>query len=207
MAMKNAGFEAAASAMIEKGLGIGKEKALKLFFELMQEYGWEYNLIFQRFVERVNEKINYKILAAGIIAYRYAQKKYIKPYDKVIPTLKELKSNGIKIGIVSDAPRLKAWMRLTELKLEDMFDVVVAYGDVRERKPSNMPFKKALKELGLNAEDVLMVGDMPEKDIKGAKAMGIKTCFAKYGCTLKNIQVNADYEIKDISELIDIIKK
>jgi putative hydrolase of the HAD superfamily len=130
----------------------------------------------------------------------------LDPYPKVVPTLLVLKQKGIKIGIVTDAPRLKAWMRLTELRLQDFFDVVVAYGDVSETKPSRMPFERALELLQLKPEEVLMVGDMPEKDVKGAQALGMKACFARYGWVRgAKPQTTADFEIDGIEEILQIV--
>src|SRR3989344_9586658 len=206
VSMKRASSDAAITAMIANDVAIDKEKASTVLFELYDEYGWEYNLIFQRFLERVQQKINYKTLAAAIIAYRRAQMSFMEPYPKVIPTLLELKKKGIKLGIVTDAPQLKAWMRLTELKLQDFFDVVVAFGEVQETKPSKLPFLRALELLKEKPENVLMVGDMPHKDIVGAKAVGIKTCFARYGCTIRPMpKTDADYEINSIEEIVKII--
>ena len=50
-----------------------------------------------------------------------------------------------------------------------------------------------------------MVGDWPERDMVGGKALGIKTVFARYGDT-KGVTVSgADFEIDDISELIRVL--
>lgn len=207
MKMKRASCEAAISAMISSGLNIEHDAALKALFELYDHYGIEYNLIFQRFLEKTHTKVDYKILTAGIVAYRRVQQSLLQPYPKVVPILLQLKQHGIRIALVTDAPRLKAWIRLTELGLQDFFDVVVAYGDVRERKPSKMPFQRALRILGLEPHEVLMVGDWPERDIKGAKAMGIKSCFARYGYVGKEIpKTDADYEIDALEELLQILK-
>ena len=48
-----------------------------------------------------------------------------------------------------------------------------------------------------------MVGDWPERDIKGAKAIGMKTCFARYG-NPKIRKSGADYEIDNIKMLLEI---
>lgn len=206
MTMKKKSCEAAVSAMIGAGVELEKEDALRVLFELYDEHGWEYSLIFQRFLEKIKKRIDYKILAAGVIAYRKAQQAFMQPYAGVVPTLLKLKQKGIKLAIVTDAPRLKAWMRLTELGLHDFFDVVVAYGDVRERKPSKLPFLRALKLLELDAVDVLMVGDWPERDIVGARAVRIQTCFARYGYTGKEGRtVKAQYTIDQIEELVGIV--
>src|SRR3989344_2544715 len=207
MSMKHASSDAAVTAMLANGIQLEKEKATKTLFELYDEYGWEYNLIFQRFLERVQRDIDYRILAAAIVSYRKAQQSFMEPYPKVIPTLLALKKRSIKLAIVTDAPQLKAWMRLTELRLQDFFDVVVAFGEVAEPKPSKLTFLRALELLGEKAGDVLMVGDMPHKDIDGARAVGIKTCFARYGCTLKPIpETHADHEIQAIEEILGIVE-
>ena len=50
-----------------------------------------------------------------------------------------------------------------------------------------------------------MVGDRPERDIKGAKSLGMSTCFAKYGNPSASGS-SADYEINDIKELLEIVE-
>ena len=51
-----------------------------------------------------------------------------------------------------------------------------------------------------------MVGDMPHRDVEGAKKLGIKTCFARYGAIKKVKKIDADYVIDDIKELLQIIE-
>jgi FMN phosphatase YigB (HAD superfamily) len=53
-----------------------------------------------------------------------------------------------------------------------------------------------------------MVGDAPQWDIKGAKAVGMKTCLARYGLMdyANAKKIRADYEIEDISKLLRIVK-
>ena len=62
-----------------------------------------------------------------------------------------------------------------------------------------------LKRLEVKPEEALMVGDWAERDIVGAKNVGMKTAFAKYGDTFNTKKHNADFELNDINELIDII--
>ena len=52
-----------------------------------------------------------------------------------------------------------------------------------------------------------MVGDWPERDMVGAKQLGIKTIFARYGHVKGQTQSGADYDIDDISELIAVLDK
>ena len=52
-----------------------------------------------------------------------------------------------------------------------------------------------------------MVGDWPERDMVGAKKLGIKTIFAKYGDTFNRNYSGSDWDVKNIFEIVDIIKK
>jgi len=204
MRMKRHTCDAAISAMIDAGLSVNKEKGMKLLFELYDKYGLEDPKIFQKFLKKIIGKVNYRILAYGIVAYRRVRAGFLEPYPHTHYVLLKLKGKGLKLGIVTDAPRLKAWLRLAAMKIADFFDLVVSYEDTKQLKPSNLPFKAALKKLTLKPEQCLMVGDRPERDIQGANSLGIKTCFASYG-NPKAKKTGADFVIKDIKDLLSIL--
>ncbi|HZX20115.1 MAG TPA: HAD-IA family hydrolase, partial [archaeon] len=149
-------------------------------------------------------KVDYKILSSGIAAYRKMQAGYLEPYPRVRSTLIKLKEKGLKLGIVSDAPRLKAWLRLAEMGLTDFFDFAVTLDDTGKTKPDQLPFQAALKNLKCKPEEVLFVGDNPGRDIKGAKKAGMKTALAKYGQLFPDEGIKADYELKGFEELLKI---
>ena len=203
--MKKLSCDAAINAMIDAGLNINKEKAVKELFSLYDKYGLEEKQIFQKFLKKVLRKIDYEVLASGIVAYRKVRTGYLEPYPHVNEVLFELKRRGIKLAIVSDAPRLKAWIRLVSMRINHLFDIVVAFEDTKKLKPSVEPFKVAFRKLKVNPQQCLMVGDRPERDIDGAKRLGMLTCFAKYG-NPKARGSRADYEISDIKELIEIVE-
>ena len=205
MTMKKISCDAAISAMIGAGLNVDKEKATKELFKLYDKYGLEKKTIFQKFLKKVAKKIDYEVLASGIVAYRRVRTGFLEPYPHVVDVLFELKRRGIKLAIVSDAPRLKAWIRLVSMKINHLFDAVVTFDDTKEMKPSTMPFKFAFRKLKVKPQECLMVGDRPERDIKGAKKLGMMTCFAKYG-NPKAKASEADYEINDIKELLEIVE-
>ena len=205
MRMKTNSCEAAISAMIDAGLDINKDNALKKLFKLYDKYGLEDNRIFQKFLKEETGDVDYRILANAIVAYRNARTSYLNAYPHTDYVLIRLRSKGIKLGIITDAPKLKAWIRLMAMKIGNFFDIVVAFEDTKQLKPSSLPFEAALSKLKVRAEECLMVGDMPHRDIEGARKLGMKTCFAKYG-NKKIKKSNADYEIKDIKELLEIVK-
>ncbi|MFH1239673.1 MAG: TIGR02253 family HAD-type hydrolase [Candidatus Diapherotrites archaeon] len=205
MKMKHRCSEAAVSAMIEAGLPLKEDVALKKLFDMYEEYGIEDQKIFDNFLKKELGKIDYKILAAGIVAYRRIKDGQLTTYPHVRKTLIELKTKGLKLGIVSDAPVMQGWLRLAALDLVDFFDVVVTLDDTGQAKPHKMPFEKAISVLNLKPEDILFVGDNPKRDILGAKQVGMKTALAKYGQVFKTKE-KADYTLKKITDILEVVK-
>ncbi len=207
MKMKKRAIEEAIPAMVDAGLEITPEISLKIIDEIYKEQGIEYQQVFDEFLNRVLNKVDYKILSAGIVAYRRAREASLIPYPHVYSTLNKLLKLGIKMGILSDAPVKEAWLRLAYLNFHHIVDAVVTFDETGVRKPDPAPFKMILKRLKVNPEEAIMVGDWAERDIVGAAKIGMKTAFAKYGDTFNTENHNADFQLNDISELIDIIAK
>jgi len=209
MKMKRECCKAAIDAMISAGLKMSEKDALKLLYELYEIHGIESQRIFQKFTKKIYGKENYKLISHGVIAYRKMRESYLVPYSKVIPTLIELKKQDYKLAIVSDAPIMEAWMRLAALKLDDFFDVIVTKADARKQKTSPAPFKVALNRLGILPKDAIMIGDRISRDVNTAKKLGIHTVYARYGDEkpAEAGKSGADFEIEDISELLDVVKK
>jgi putative hydrolase of the HAD superfamily len=207
MRMKNTAVEAAIKAMIDAGLDFPYAEIKSKIDEIYKDKGIEYQQVFDQLLTHFVTEIDHKILSAGIVAYRTAREAELNTYPGVIPTLVKLIKMGIKLGVVSDAPSREAWLRLTYIGLHHMFDAIVTFDDSNERKPSPVPFRLVLKKLCVEPEEALMVGDWAERDVAGAKSVGMKTAFAKYGDTFDTKTHGADYEINSVSELIEIVKK
>lgn len=205
--LKDVAIDAAIDAMIDAGLKMTKEIAKRKIYQIYSEKGIEYQQVFDKFLEQELGSIDPKIQAAGIIGYRRARESALVPYPHVHIALLELLKRGLRLAVISDAPRLQAWLRLCALNIHNYFDVVVTFDDTGKRKPDPEPFRKILDLLKIDAQQAIMVGDWAERDIIGAKILGMKTVFARYGDTFGTINSGADYEINDILELIPIIDK
>ena len=205
--MKQFAVKAAITAMIEAGLDVDEEKAYKDIFDLYVEKGWENQQVFDDYLNQTVGKVSNKILAAGIVSYRRAREATLLVYPNVNKTLIELIKMGIKLSVVSDAPSREAWMRLYYLNLHHVFDPVLTFDDTGVRKPSPKPFEMALDIIQAKPDEVLMIGDWPERDVVGAKQIGMKTIFARYGDTFGTVDSGADWDVNDIYDLVGIVKE
>ena len=207
MKMKLVSIKAAVNAMIDVGMEINRQEAIDEIFNIYDSKGYEHQEVFNEFIIKKIGNINYKYLAAAIVEYKKAKEISLNLYPDVIPTLNKLLSMNLNLGIVSDAPSREAWMRLYTLDLHNFFDDVVTFNDTGVYKPAKEPFIKISEKLNAKLEECMMVGDWPERDIKGAGQLGMKTAFAKYGSTEDIIDSGADYDLDSLSEIIDIIKQ
>ncbi len=207
MKMKRASIDAAVDGMLDAGLALPREEVAKKIYKVYDREGIEYQQVFDLFLQEELGRVDYKILSSGVVAYRRARDSYLVLYPHVNFTLLELMRRGLKLAVVSDAPRLQAWMRLAQLQLQHLFDPVVAFEDTGERKPSPQPFRRAIEMLGIEPAEAIMVGDWPERDVVGAKSLGIRTAFARYGDTFGTVNSGADWDLNDVMDLVAIVDR
>jgi putative hydrolase of the HAD superfamily len=101
-----------------------------------------------------------------------------RPYEDAVPVLRQLRSEGIRTAIVSNAPWGSPgalWREeLERLGLSRWVDVAVFCTDVGWRKPAQPIFQFALTKLGAEPRTCLFVGDDPRWDLAGPQAIGIE---------------------------------
>src|SRR5258707_12655413 len=207
MKMKGAALDAALDGMVDAGLAVSREVLREHIWRVYNDKGIEYQQVFDQALMDAVGIIDPRVLAAGIVAYRKTRESTLVTYPHVQYTLLGLLKRGLRLAVVSDAPRHQVWLRLASLQLHNLFDVVVTFDDTNARKPSPEPFEKALERLGLPAKDALMVGDWAERDVVGAAQLGMPTVFARYGDTFGTRESGADFEVNDLMELLDIVDR
>ena len=207
MKMKRTAVDAAVEGMMDAGLPGAKDDLVKEVFEVYWKEGIEDQKIFDKILKAKLGRIDYKILAGGILAYRRSKNGTMTLYPRVNQTLIELMQLGIKRTVISDAPKMEVWLRIVSLGLHHYFDDIITSEDFGVKKPDPKPYRRALEVLGTKPEETLMVGDWPDRDIKGAKGVGMLTAWAKYGDTFDTKESDADFVLNDVYEVVGIVRK
>jgi len=207
MRMKQISVEIAIDYMMSAGLPGTKEEIYSEIFNFYRQTHIESQKALEVVIEKRLGSVDRRILAMGIIGYQRGRDMATYPYPKVEFTIKEILRMGLKVGVVSDAPAEQCYNRLARLNLIPWLDVVVTYDDTGEYKPSEKPFLLALERLALSPREVLYVGDWPQKDIVGAKKVGLITVFARWGEHKDAPDTGADYDLNSIDKILDVIKK
>lgn len=96
-------------------------------------------------------------------------------YPYVRELLERLKQKDIKIGLLTDLTAHIQYRKLKKLGIESYFDYIVTSEEAGAEKPSAKMFELMLQKTGNKPEEMLMIGDSLEKDIKGAEKCGMQT--------------------------------
>lgn len=88
----------------------------------------------------------------------------------------------------------------------DYFDFAFLAEDIGASKPQADMFHAALQHTGVEAQHVIHVGDDPEHDIAGAKAVGMQTVWMNSRGKAWPDRPRANREISNLSELPEAIK-
>ncbi len=101
-------------------------------------------------------------------------------YNGVFEALDYFKSEGYRVGCVTNKAEQFTLPLLEELKLADYFELVVAGDTLDRKKPDPLPLLHAAKVMGVTAADSIMLGDS-KSDVKAARAAGFGIICMSYG--------------------------
>ncbi|MVA75147.1 HAD-IA family hydrolase [Auraticoccus sp. F435] len=94
-------------------------------------------------------------------------------FDDAVPTLRRLRRQGLRVGVLTNGDEAQQRDKLDVVGLTAEIDVLIASSTLPFGKPHPLAFAAAVERLGVRAEEVLMVGDSLENDVRGALAAGM----------------------------------
>lgn len=168
--------------------------------------------IFNLALERVNVTYEENIIRAMVKIYREHNPKIRLAEDVklLLIKLREIYS----LGIITDSYFEVQKKKVRALKLEELFDSII-YTDEYGReywKPNVFSYKLALERFQIVPGEAVYTGDNPHKDFIGAKNIGITTVRIlqpgrEYYKVRLDKEYEADYEIRELHEIIDVLKE
>ena len=192
--------KAALNAMIDAGLPLSNAEAYKLLREIIKEKGSNYNKHLNVLTKRVFGEENPLLIAVGMITYHNVKFALLRLFPNTMSTLIHLKSKGYKLGIISNGLTIKQYEKLVRLGLHHFFDSVITSQEAGVEKPDTAIYELAMKRMGCNAENSVMIGNSFNDDILGAINTGMSAVYLTQGLT--------DFELQKIEKLgikLDII--
>ena len=128
-------------------------------------------------------------------------------YPNLMPVLDAAKAAGIPMGVVTNKRESLSAKLLFRLGLQSYFDTLVGGDTLPRRKPDPDTIDEALRRLGENPEDAIMVGDS-EADTGGAIAANVACICVSFGYRRVSLEdLKADALIDDYAEFAAAAKR
>lgn len=124
-------------------------------------------------------------------------------YPGVKQSLDELSKLGIQMSIASSRSRESLIEFCTNTGILDYFSLILGADDVAHAKPNPEPVLKTLDELKKDAEQTIVVGDMPV-DIEMGRGADCRTVGVTFGNSSREelVKAGASFIIDSFTELI-----
>ena len=160
---------------------------------------------FQEFFEK--EGLDVSAAPAFNEAYQSSLGDTIVYRDDSYHIIKSLRGK-VKQYVVSNGTIVAQEKKLRLSGLGKLMDGVFLSEELGVEKPNKAFFDKVFKEIGdMDRDTVLIVGDSLTSDIRGGNNAGIRTCWYNPGHAALIEGVHVDYEIADLHEVYDLLKK
>ena len=122
-----------------------------------------------------------KTAASAFYLYYKLELLCLREFEGIKEVLQKLKDAGICLVILSNSDGHSVYPRLSLMGMDNFFDAVFVRESFPEIKPAPEAFQHVLDFLGMEADEVLMIGDSLKNDVRAARAFGIKAVHAWYG--------------------------
>ncbi|HOF33927.1 MAG TPA: HAD family hydrolase [Spirochaetota bacterium] len=148
---------------------------------------------------------NSNIFMELILAFHEPCARFAVAMHGIREVLSEIKSRGIKTGIISNStvPGQCHSVTLKYLNLSELIDYEFYSYDIGIRKPSHEIFRTALIKSGSMENESLMVGDRLEMDIMPAQEIGMQALWFSQNSLGSND--SCAFRIKEFDEILLIL--
>ncbi|MBR5340630.1 MAG: HAD family hydrolase [Erysipelotrichaceae bacterium] len=141
--------------------------------------------VFEYLLKNKKVQCDEKIIRELASVFRQYSTTHIRVYAGVKDLLSELRKEGKKVFLLSNAQYLFTMRELKELDLEIFFNEIFISSQYGYKKPDKKFFEVLLKKYKLKPEECLMIGNDPISDIKGGENCGMDTYYIHSGLSPK----------------------
>jgi len=204
----------AMQAMIEHGLNMDLEEAIRELDEVIAEFSSNYPSHFDKLLLRIPSSryagVNRAILvAAAIKEYHDTKSRELRPFPEVLGTFQLLSRTDLIIGIISAGLEIKQAEKLVRLGLYPFLTPTAIFisDQIGISKPNVKIYQTVCASLSIEPGELMYVGDNPFHDIDPCNRLGIITVRTRRGSRYSTVEgeTKPRYEIESMNELLDIL--
>ncbi|MBR0575576.1 HAD-IA family hydrolase [Proteiniclasticum sp. BAD-10] len=192
------------AGIIEDRFAMDKKQ---VFDELMSLFKISPLNVFNRFFDMYQIEYSKEMILDLVKEYR-GHFPDIQFYDDVLPCISELKRSGIKIGIITDGYAIAQRQKLKAIQADEYVDEIIVTDELGRDywKPHPKAFELIRDKLEVNFDEMVYVGDNPEKDfhiktIYHIKVIRIMRQDSVHSSKLYYQSIEEDLRIKSLEDI------
>lgn len=156
-----------------------------------EEKLWKYFEEGKPAIDELLKEIHREDIKKEVLNIYREHKPSLHLYDGVMELILHLKTQGIKVGIITDGRPNGQKNKIAALGLNDIIeDIIITdeLGGEQFRKPCDIAFRIMQRRWRLNSSEIVYVGDNLGKDFHAPKRLGMKTIyFSNFDGLYKNV--------------------
>lgn len=170
---------------------------------------WNYFFEGKPAIDAYLEEIGEEDKIADCLSVYRNQMPDITLYPGVKDLVEELRHDGIKVGIITDGRSGGQSNKIEALGLNKLVDDIIItdeLGGIQFRKPNDISFRIMQNRWEIPFEQMIYVGDNPEKDFQAPKQLGMRCLYFRNedGLYSKSecMEIKSIYDIKEMEKLL-----
>ncbi len=158
---------------------------------------------FQEFFKQINLEYNDYKRANELFQYGLANA--VALIENVYDIIKYLYHKEYQLYIVTNGLIKLQKPRITNSKISKYISDIIVSEEVNSCKPNPEIFNVLLNKINMKSNEVIMIGDSLEKDIKGAENANIKAIWYNPNNSSNDTDISPYYQITNLMELKEIL--
>ena len=204
----------ALQSMIDRGLNADIDDLLAELELVVAEFGsnhdHHYDFLLKRLPVEVTQNVNIDLMVvAGVIAYHNAKWKHLHIGDADRQLLLDIKSSGIRLGVISSGLVRKQIEKILRLEIDKYIDpkLIFITHSVGVAKSNVQLYESAIAATGCEPSRIMHVGDHPYHDIDTANAAGMVTVWVNGGGkhSVNEPRTSPAFKISCFAELREVL--
>lgn len=185
----------------------------RVFYDYLARPYYLHRDLFDEVLHTLAKEYGVRLSAELLSRYRTAQfERRAKDFvlrDGVRETLRELRSRGLHLGIVSNVDDDQFVHMLELSRLEPYFDSLLTSQQAQSCKPDLGIFRRALDRAGCEPHEAFFVGDSLQQDIAGANRLGLRSVliWSRDDQPPPDREPRPQHVIRHIPDLLTLIAK
>jgi putative hydrolase of the HAD superfamily len=129
------------------------------------------------------------------------RRRHISLFADAMRCLEELSKSHPMALVTNGAPDLQH-DKIDATCIRSFFKAVVVSGELGYGKPDRRIFETVAGRLGADLRSTWMIGDSLQRDVLGAKALGMKTAWVNRGSEPTNGSITPTIEVSNLDQLV-----